>query len=400
MNAKGRSLQFALLMVSLVTGWMLGCGSPARGQEMDRELDTVEMNVLGQKFPNLSPEERLQLLERQTGTTPPPKASYEYRVSQVFNAQQDAVDADDRHAAIRLYNRAIDEVARGETDAAMKDCTDALKLDPYLIPAYNNLANLQEKKQQYDAAIATYHQALAMTPKEALLHFNLAVILEKVGKIPEAYDEYHQYVQLSDNPNPQIVSLLRSYDIKRNSGRNETDYVPLTTQESEGTPLIWPSWQIPIPIYINITDPSQVAFVENVHRDLETWSQVTGNYLRFREVGTPDQARILLTLKRGPLMDPSSSIGHASFDMMLLNSDDPMRNLKVTIAVNTGEPNSDLPLVHRKEQVGKLVLHELGHAIGIWGHSSDPGDIMYTHPIVATLSQRDINTIRKIYGLK
>ena len=63
-------------------------------------------------------------------------------------------------------------------------------MNPYLIPAYNNLANLQEKTHQFDAAASTYQKALEMAPKEALLHFNLAVILEKQGNIQDAYDHY------------------------------------------------------------------------------------------------------------------------------------------------------------------------------------------------------------------
>lgn len=391
---------YSLIMTVFSLGLLSWATPMVSAQALEASLDAVELNVLGKKYPHLSVEDRLTLLEHQLKMTHPPDATPAYRVSQLLNAQQTTVDPEDKHAAIRLFNRSVDAAAQGQTDQAMADCVEALKLDPYLIPAYNNLANLQEKKRLYDDAVATYQKALSMAPKEPLLHFNLAVILEKVGKIPSAYEEYRQYIQLSNNPDPQIVALLKSYDDKRKTGRVETDYVTLATRESQGERLAWPAWQLPIPVYVHLTSPLQTPFVESVHQGFQSWTDVTGGYLRFREVGHPDQARIFITLQPGPLMDPSASIGHASFNMLALNSDNPMRELKVSINVNTGEPNTDLPLAHRKEQVNKLVLHELGHAIGIWGHSSDPGDIMYTHPIVSTLSQRDIKTIRKLYGLR
>ena len=42
-------------------------------------------------------------------------------------------------------------------------------------------------------------------------------------------------------------------------------------------------------------------------------------------------------------------------------------------------------------------LHELGHAFGLWGHSSDPGDAMAVHQgqvPVLKLSERDLETLQ------
>ena len=41
--------------------------------------------------------------------------------------------------------------------------------------------------------------------------------------------------------------------------------------------------------------------------------------------------------------------------------------------------------------------HELGHALGIFQHSPDPDDIMYSDPTVTTPSVRDRNTINRAY---
>ena len=41
--------------------------------------------------------------------------------------------------------------------------------------------------------------------------------------------------------------------------------------------------------------------------------------------------------------------------------------------------------------------HELGHALGILAHSTDPGDIMYVTPRRSTLSTNDRYTIQRLY---
>jgi hypothetical protein len=41
--------------------------------------------------------------------------------------------------------------------------------------------------------------------------------------------------------------------------------------------------------------------------------------------------------------------------------------------------------------------HELGHALGIFQHSPDPDDLMYSAPVVTAPSVRDRNTVNRAY---
>jgi hypothetical protein len=47
--------------------------------------------------------------------------------------------------------------------------------------------------------------------------------------------------------------------------------------------------------------------------------------------------------------------------------------------------------------LGLTVTHELGHAIGIFAHSSDPADIMFSDPAVSELSAGDQATAELVY---
>ncbi len=43
--------------------------------------------------------------------------------------------------------------------------------------------------------------------------------------------------------------------------------------------------------------------------------------------------------------------------------------------------------------------HELGHALGIWGHSPVASDALYFSQVsdLVTISGRDINTLKRVY---
>ena len=69
----------------------------------------------------------------------------------------------------------------------------------------------------------------------------------------------------------------------------------------------------------------------------------------------------------------------------------------VKICVN---PTEGLAEDQANLKIKQIAIHQLGHAIGIYGHSPNPNDIMYSNFTTTELSQRDISTIKEIYKNK
>lgn len=58
----------------------------------------------------------------------------------------------------------------------------------------------------------------------------------------------------------------------------------------------------------------------------------------------------------------------------------------------------DMTTTATQAALDALVAHEMGHAVGIGGHSPQTTDVMYTRPTVRIPTDRDRNTLRNLLG--
>ena len=91
-----------------------------------------------------------------------------------------ALDADEsrHHAAANWYRK-------------------ALEIDPYLVPALINLANIHYGKDELAEAQALYERAIGLDPEFFEAHFNLGNIYHDLGRFPEAATCYRAALELN-----------------------------------------------------------------------------------------------------------------------------------------------------------------------------------------------------------
>ncbi len=160
-------------------------------------------------------------------------------------ALMDAAPRLGRTSAEQYFEAAsrLDDGEPGRLDEALAAYRRALEIDPYLVPALINLANLHYSRDEiieaqalyeraitidpsvfeahfnlgnifhdlarYDQAQACYREALRLNPAYADAHFYLAVTLEKNGRSAEARQHWRAYQRLA--PNGEWVHLAREF---------------------------------------------------------------------------------------------------------------------------------------------------------------------------------------------
>jgi len=82
-------------------------------------------------------------------------------------------------------------------DTAASAYRRALEIDPYLVPALINLANIHYARDEIAEAQALYERAIALEPDVFEAHFNLGNIFHDLGRYPEAQGCYRDALKLN-----------------------------------------------------------------------------------------------------------------------------------------------------------------------------------------------------------
>ena len=95
---------------------------------------------------------------------------------------------EDTSAAEREFSAAslVDDGDPGHSDEALMRYRRALELDPDLVPAIINLANIHYGRSEMAEAQALYERAIALEPDVFESHFNLGNVFHDLGRYVEA----------------------------------------------------------------------------------------------------------------------------------------------------------------------------------------------------------------------
>lgn len=103
----------------------------------------------------------------------------------------------------------------GHYDAAIKEFSEAIKLNPTFSKAYYYLANAHNQKGDYDAAIANYTQAIKLDANFTNAYFNRGFTYQQKKNLDLALDDYSQAIKLNPNLEPAYVNRANVYSDKK-----------------------------------------------------------------------------------------------------------------------------------------------------------------------------------------
>ncbi len=153
---------------------------------------------------------------------------------------------------------------------------------------------------------------------------------------------------------------------------------------------VYAQWAFyPIPVYIQGDHRQWKTFVEQAVKD---WSA----YIPMRVVAKEEEALYGMSIYRVPPLG-GGVVGAARPEFFFASNGALQQRVRIVITEGQG-----------LAEVTAVARHEIGHGLGLWGHSPDLRDLMYGgHHAAATgnrrvlrvptITKRDLNTLKRVY---
>jgi tetratricopeptide (TPR) repeat protein len=120
-------------------------------------------------------------------------------------------------------NRGIAYLWKGDSERALTDLNQAIKLRPERFPAYFNRATVYGVRQEYDRTLADLNQVIRLQPDFALAYLKRGSVYHSKGDPDRALADYDQALRLQPDFAPAYLIRCELYQKKEDYERAITD---------------------------------------------------------------------------------------------------------------------------------------------------------------------------------
>lgn len=272
---------------------------------------------------------------------------------------------------------------------------------------YSNLGQKNYAEGNYTEAYSDLKTAVFLSPKNRNARY---YYVQTLISLRPNLNVQRELFNISQANLPDAADLIADMQISKwrnqiaiNSGENYIDQAPFNDKV-----LRWDATKFPLKVYIqNNSAVAPKYYQESIQKAFLEWQEASNNLVSFKFVNNEKEANINVSINSSSDMkkcDTADCKYSVANTVPILNGD---LLKKITISIydsnNLGQPFSE-------SQIYGTALHEIGHSLGIMGHSYNKDDIMYMENKQENtfdnlkndsrfISSVDLNTLNLLYKL-
>lgn len=259
-------------------------------------------------------------------------------------------------------------------------------------------------------AIDQFKRAVQIKSDFANAWYNLGELYAATGNLKEARNSLKTYLGLVPaGSRADFAKALLKYLDTMASRTVESNSASNYLNELHSDEIArWPASRSCLKVFIlpgNNIPGYKPEYKKELIDAFQSWSKASGGIISFSYVDDFKSFRSMDDFKNGDIV-----VGWSNDAKNIISFKNESGECRLTLEKGTREIKrafilllTNAPYVEMSPiQAWNLSLHEIGHALGIYGHSNNPDDVMYffgwpdrqRH----SLSNRDVQTLRRLYA--
>lgn len=228
---------------------------------------------------------------------------------------------------------------------------------------------------------------------------------DSLSKLPLTYESQQDLYKITQLDNDSAADLLATTILKTfkvnfmlKVGENYIENALFNNQV-----LHWNLNSMPLTYYVDYSISVPQYYAEAINKSFKEWQEKTGQLIKFKPVDRMEDANIILFFKNvdNSVMAKDGRVEYNVGEANPIIENGYLKQMKIQIITQ-----NNLKQYFSSGEISTVMKHEIGHALGIWGHSNDINNIMYysasqefgfLNSSEKEISPQDINTLRLLY---